>query len=457
VRGRTSRSRSGRLKRPSRPTRRLAAAAALILSAASLVLALVVAIQQFPHGLTVFAGVVAAGAAAWWGLLRNGAARMIGFSAAALLVAAALVALVLEGRVLEDLLIVAVLALAVAAARTAFAPHVRLPSAPRPERPVLFYNPASGGGKATRFRLVEEAQARHIETVELRRGDDLAELVRDAVAAGADALAMAGGDGSQAVVAAEAARSGLPYACIPAGTRNHFALDLGVDRDDVVGALDALVDGGERRVDLAEVNGRTFVNNVSLGVYAEAVRQAGYRDAKLRTLADTAPRVLGRGNGGHALRWTGSDGRERTSAAVLLISNDRYRLGRAVGSGTRPRLDAAALGITAFGSGGADGEFRKRVTEWSTPLFEVRSDAPVAAGIDGESAQLEPPLCFRTRPLALRVRVARHHPGASPSAAMPGRPSDVFRALARVALRGGDSAAAPGQGNGGDLGQRSPE
>ena len=110
---------------------------------------------------------------------------------------------------------------------------------------------------------------------------------------GADGLAMAGGDGSQAIVAKVAAEKGLPYACIPAGTRNHFALDLGVDRDDVVGALDAFVDGGERTVDLAEVNGRVFVNNVSLGVYAEAVQRSEYRDAKLRTLLDTVPDALG--------------------------------------------------------------------------------------------------------------------------------------------------------------------
>src|SRR5438477_9555166 len=103
---------------------------------------------------------------------------------------------------------------------------------------------------------------------------------------------MAGGDGSQAIVADIAAERGLPYACIPSGTRNHFALDLGVDRDDVVGALDAFVDGGERRVDLAEVNGRTFVNNVSLGLYAEAVQRAGYRDAKVRTLLETVPKLF---------------------------------------------------------------------------------------------------------------------------------------------------------------------
>jgi diacylglycerol kinase family enzyme len=115
-------------------------------------------------------------------------------------------------------------------------------------------------------------------------GSDLEQLVSDAVADGADAVAMAGGDGSQAVVAMVAAELDLAYACIPAGARNHFAVDLGVDHDDVVGALDAFVNGGERRVDLAEVNGRVFVNNVSLGLYAEAVQREGYREAKLRTI-----------------------------------------------------------------------------------------------------------------------------------------------------------------------------
>ena len=140
---------------------------------------------------------------------------------------------------------------------------------------------------------------------------------------------MAGGDGSQAIVAAMAAEArGSPYACIPAGTRNHFALDLGVDRDDVVGALDAFVDGGERTVDLAEVNGRVFVNNVSLGLYAEAVQHEGYRDAKLRTLLDTVPDVLGPEGEGLDLRWTGPDGHARRSGAVILVSNNAYRLGK---------------------------------------------------------------------------------------------------------------------------------
>ena len=157
-----------------------------------------------------------------------------------------------------------------------------------PRRPVLFVNQRSGGGAAGRAGVVERARDRGIKVVVLDPGQSLATLVDQAVAGGADALGMAGGDGSLAVVAAAAAAHGLPFICVPAGTRNHFALDLGVDRHDVAGALDAFSDGFERRIDLAEVNGRPFLNNVSLGIYGEAVKQSAYRDAKVRTLVETA-------------------------------------------------------------------------------------------------------------------------------------------------------------------------
>jgi diacylglycerol kinase family enzyme len=298
---------------------------------------------------------------------------------------------------------------------------VPLPGAADPARPVLFFNPKSGGGKAERFKLADEARARGIKPIELIPGSDLERLVRDAVAAGADALAMAGGDGSQAIVAAIAAERGLPYACIPSGTRNHFALDLGVDRDDVVGALDAFVDGGERTVDLAEVNGRVFVNNVSLGLYAEAVQAEGYREAKLRTILDTLPHVLGPEGEGLDLRWTGPGGSEHSSGAAILVSNNRYRLGTAVGSGTRPKIDDGLLGITVASgpTRGDGGRMQRPWREWSAPEFEVRAEGPIAAGVDGEALVLEPPLRFRILPGVLRVRIARTHPGASPSMAMP--------------------------------------
>jgi len=415
--------------------RRLAAIASLLLFAASVVLAVVLGVQNFPRGLSVLACLVAALWAAWWALVHRGAARFAAATGAGVLLVGAVVLVVLEGRVLEDALIVAALALSVAAARRVFTVHATLLDVAPPKRAVLFYNPKSGGGKAKRFEVAREAQARGVEPVELHLGDDLAKLVRDAIAKGADAVGAAGGDGTQAIVAAIAAEHGLPYVCVPAGTRNHFALDLGVDRDDVVGALDAFTNGRERVVDLAEVNGRVFVNNVSLGVYAEAVQHHGYRDAKLRTIAETMPTVLGPDGDALDLRFTGADGREHKTAAVVLVSNDPYRLGRAIASGTRPRLDAGGLGITVAGEDAAGGA-GKRVEEWSVPSFEVRSDGPVAAGIDGEALKLEPPLRFRTRPHALRVRIAPHHPGASPSANMPETPLGAIRAVAHIATHG---------------------
>ena len=400
--------------------------------AASAVLAVVLGVQSFPRGLSVLACLVVALLAAWWALVHRGAARLAAGAGAVVLLVGAVVLVVLEGRVLEDVLILAGLVLSVAAARRVFTVHATLPTASAPKRAVLFYNPKSGGGKAERFEVAREARRRGVEPVELHLGDDLATLVRDAIAHGADAVGVAGGDGTQAIVAAIAAERGLPYVCVPAGTRNHFALDLGVDRDDVVGALDAFTNGRERVVDLAEVNGSVFVNNVSLGVYSESVQREGYRDAKLRTIAETMPTVLGPGGDALDLRFTGADGREHKTSAVVLVSNDPYRLGRAIASGTRPRLDAGVLGIAVLAAGAArDGE--KRVQQWSAPSFEVSSDGPVAAGIDGEALKLDPPLRFRTKPQALRVRIAPQHPGASPSATMPESPWGAIRAVTHIA------------------------
>jgi diacylglycerol kinase family enzyme len=418
--------------------RRVWAAAALALALAAIVLGVAAAIAHFPDGLTVLACVALTVGAAWYGIRRRGAARVVGLGAAALFAAGAVVLVVLENRVLEDALVIACVAVALAAAREAFKVHAKLPPAERPGKPVLFYNPLSGGGKAERFHLADEARRRGIEPIELRRGQDLEQLVRGAVSDGADALAMAGGDGSQAVVAMIAAELDLPYACIPAGTRNHFALDLGVDRDDVVGALDAFVNGGERRVDLAEVNGRVFVNNVSLGLYAEAVQHPGYRDAKLHTLLETVPDAVGPDAKPPDLVWRSPDGEE--SAAAILVSNNAYRLGHALGMGTRPRLDRAVLGVAVLvpaASSGAGSVSRKLgMQQWVTPTFEIDAGASVPAGIDGEALRLDPPLRFRTRAGALRVRIAPHHPGASPSALEPDKAWQTVQTLASFVWHG---------------------
>ncbi len=416
-------------------SRRVAAIASVLLMAAATVGAVIVAVERFPGGISVLACVLAAAAAAWWALTRRGSARVAGAIVAALFFLGAAALIVLEGAVVANVLIAAAAVFSLAAARRVFAVlPANLSVVAPPRHPVLFYNPKSGGGKAERFHLAREARARGVKPIELHFSDDLAALVRAEIDDGADAVGVAGGDGTQAIVATVAAERGLPYVCVPAGTRNHFALDLGVDRNDVVGALDAFTNGCERLVDLAEVNGRVFVNNVSLGIYAEAVQTTGYRDAKLRTIADTVPMAIGPGEQPLDLQWTDADGQDHSTAAIVLVSNGAYRLGRLLGSGTRPRLDAGVLGITVASQGGA--ERRRPIVEWSATTFEVRSAGPIAAGIDGEAATLHPPLKFETRPQALRVLIAPQHPGVSPSAGMPSGRWTAVRAVAKVAIHG---------------------
>ena len=253
--------------------RRLAAITSLVLLAASVVLAVVLGVQSFPRGLTVLACLVAALLAAWWALVHRGAARFAAAAGAVVLLVGAVVLVVLEGRVLEDALVLAGLVLWVAAARGVFTVHAKLPTAPAPKRAVLFYNPKSGGGKAERFEVAREARTRGVEPVELHLGDDLATLVRNAIANGADAVGVAGGDGTQAIVAAIASERGLPYVCVPAGTRNHFALERHVVHE-------------HAPVDLGEIHALTIVASRRahrrLDV-AVALRHAGHRN-------DRAPR-----------------------------------------------------------------------------------------------------------------------------------------------------------------------
>jgi diacylglycerol kinase family enzyme len=311
-------------------------------------------------------------------------------------------------------------------------------------RAVLLINPKSGGGKAERFDLPDEARKRGVEPVLLEPGTDLLELAEDA-ADGAEVIGMAGGDGSQALVAAVAMRRGLAHVCIPAGTRNHFALDLGLDRKDVVGALDAFTDGVERRIDLACVNDRIFVNNASLGLYARVVQSGDYRGAKLTTWRHMLPELLGPGKAVADLHFVGPDEKAWDDPALVMVSNNPYLL-RGSGSGTRPRLDTGELGIFVTQIGRAT-DLAKLVTlgsiglsqrfgglrGWSSPDFEVSSGSCVAAGIDGEALSLAPPLRFQSLPGALRVRVPRQARGLSPAAAAVRVNRGDFTALLRIA------------------------
>ena len=372
----------------------------------------------------------------WIALTRRGIARIAGAVLGVAGFAVTVVLLLGDTALLQVIAIAAVWALAAAAGRYAVGvddgmlrdlPPPGLP-APPAQRPVLLMNPWSGGGKVVTFDLVNEAEQRGIEPVVLQRGDDLAALARDAVARGADVLGMAGGDGSQALVAGIASEHGLPFVCIPAGTRNHLALDLGVDRDDVVGSLDAFKDGFERTIDLATVDGNVFVNNVSLGVYAHIVQSDEYRDAKVQTATNALPGLLGPGADAFDFEIDHPDGTVVHHPCLVLVSNNVYELARLGGFGSRAHLDEGTLGVVtlivtdstdiarlvALETAGRIASFRGW-RAWSADSVEVRSSRPVAAGVDGEAESFTAPLRFEARPAALRVRVARHAPGVSPA------------------------------------------
>ena len=463
------------------PMRRLAAIAALLL-VAGVIIATVVIVLKDPLivvAQVLLLAILATGA--WVAVTRTAVMRWV----AAIIAIAAVVGILAlelskEGRVGVSLIVRIVLLLVAAGlARYALSRDVRTlqqsetPGTPVPAaaRSALIMNLKSGGGKAERFQLPKECRARGIEPIVLAWGDglqqlaqdaeecrargveptvqtwgdDLSQLAHDAIDRGVDVIGMAGGDGSQALVASIAAERGVPMVVIPAGTRNHFALDLGLDRDDVVGALDAYGPAVERTIDLGDVNGRVFVNNVSMGLYAVIVESSEYRDAKMETTLAALPQMLGPDTKPFDLRFTSGDGVHHDGAHVIQVSNNPYG-GTLSTMATRPRLDTGELGVFALVAPEALGVTRflaqlalghperyEGFSSWSEPRVEITSGSPIAVGLDGESLTMDAPLVFTSRPGVLRIRLPRQAIGYSPAATSQ-RLGEMFADLWRVTL-----------------------
>ncbi|MFE9497705.1 diacylglycerol/lipid kinase family protein [Streptomyces collinus] len=298
-------------------------------------------------------------------------------------------------------------------------------------RPYLIVNPRSGGGKARRFRIAERARAlgAQVFLIDHSLSQDLATVARRAVEDGADLLGVAGGDGTQALVAEVAAESDLPFLVVPAGTRNHFAMDLGLDRADPSAALEALRDGVELRVDLGYAGVRVFVNNVSFGAYAALVQDPAYRQDKLGTAVRILPEFLARHEGPELMVHAGPLTVHGPDA--VLVSNNPYQVDDFAGLGRRAHLDSGLLGVLAArAETPAETAARLRsgqphgLTRLATPDdVVVYADVPaLTAGLDGEAVSLPTPVRCLISPRALRVWVPRHRPGAGTSVRLPGRP-----------------------------------
>jgi len=403
--------------------RRWAARCALLAVAAALLIPLMFAGL---HSLVLLGvgliglGVIAAGL--WWALTHRGAARIAGTVAAALALLGVVILYIAARFFWVTALSAALLLLAGVAARAALrGANLRMPEhdvAPA-RHPFVIMNPRSGGGKVGEFGLAEKAEmlGARVALLEGPEQIDVVELARTAVADGADLLGVAGGDGTQALVAGVAAEHSIPFLVISAGTRNHFALDLGLDRDDPSRCLDALTDGVELHIDIGDVNGLPFVNNASFGAYAEVVQSPEYRADKAQTALRRLPDLLA----GHTgARLTAQAGKVQMEAPqAVLVSNNPYATGDPAGMGRRPRLDLGTLGVVGLRVDNAlqaarllHGSTSGGVTIVSAQDVTVTADAgEIPVGVDGEALTLRTPVRCRVHPGALRVRVPRDRPG----------------------------------------------
>jgi len=301
------------------------------------------------------------------------------------------------------------------------------PAQPPARHPYFIMNPRSGGGKVEEFDLKRKAEGLGAEVFLIGGPEpvDVAQVAREAVDQGADLLGVAGGDGTQALVAGIAAEHGLPFVVISAGTRNHFALDLGLDREDPSACLNALSDGVELRVDLGVINGQTFVNNASFGAYAEIVETPAYRGDKVNTTLNTLPDLLQGHRGAHLRARAG--GTEIDGPQALLVSNNPYGTGDIAGLGRRVRLDRGILGVAAVTVSSAAqaigllrGSHATGLTVLTAEKIEITADTPqIPVGVDGESILMSTPVTCTVSPGALRVWVPHDRPGVpAPKARM---------------------------------------
>jgi len=268
---------------------------------------------------------------------------------------------------------------------------------------VLFVNPSSGKGGPSVEELASAAQALGVRVHVLEEDDDLVELARQA---DEEVLGMAGGDGSLGAVAQVAIDRDLPFVCVPWGTRNHFAIDVGLDADDPLSTLAAFGDGVERRIDVGRVGEQLFLNNVSLGVYARFVHRRERRRQRGETFARLRALLISLKDRRRTERFV-VDGQPLRASAVL-VANNEYRVDL-FSIGARERVDEGVLTIYA-----AHGLRRLRWTERkaASVKIETRRD-PTHAAIDGEPALLDSPLELRIEPGALRLLVPRGEEGES--------------------------------------------
>ena len=274
------------------------------------------------------------------------------------------------------------------------------------KHPVLIINPHSGDGKAKRIGLAGSAENLGIETVVRKKGEKISKLAKSAVDRGCDHLIIAGGDGSLAHVAKVAIEHDVAFSCVPSGTRNHFAMDLGLDRSDPAKALDAAFGGVEIKVDVGHIGKRVFLNNVSFGIYADAIADPGYRGHKTESLVDATEKTIE--DPDTRISVEGPDGEAHDDIEVILVSNNPYRFIGAPDFAGRASLELGTLGVILTDRTSSKHTSREHteVKRWSSPTLTVRStQKKIHIGVDGSLHEHHSPAHLRIDHAALRVVV----------------------------------------------------
>lgn len=286
--------------------------------------------------------------------------------------------------------------------------------------PYLIINPKSGDGRSMKAHVGEAAEALGIRVKVLEKGDDVETLARTAAANDADVLGISGGDGSIGAVAKVALELGLPMVVLPGGTRCHFARDLGLDPKRILDAL-AGFNGVMRRIDVADIQGRMFLNNASFGLYADIVDQPGYRQHKSRTSREVLTEIVSGEKDMYDLQFRRGTEQFRRAVQVLVGVNS-YNTVDIFELGHRDRLDGGVLQVTAVTelndtilaglikvmsvdrlrkSGEVKGFY-----QWTTREFKLtNSQGTIIVGVDGEREEYKTPVAIKILPGALRVFV----------------------------------------------------
>jgi diacylglycerol kinase family enzyme len=263
-----------------------------------------------------------------------------------------------------------------------------------------------------------EARILAVEPGELDR--HCGEVAREA---GVDALVAAGGDGTIGTAAAAVAGTDMPLGILPLGTLNHFAKDAGIPLD-LEEAVAAIAGGRTRQVDIAEVNGRVFINNSAVGLYPELVRvreaqQERFGRSKQLAMVVAAVRTLWRFSR-HRLTIRLEGRAEPIETPLLFVGNNRYRMSP-FSLGTRDAIDRGELCIYAplartaprFLSVSLRAIFgREREQEDFVTLDGVKAAEigsrykRLMVATDGEAVSMETPLRYKVRPAALKLLVS---------------------------------------------------